>query len=165
MSKRFLQIIFFVTISSCAINKSVQKNHEELVLNGKITRNDLMNKFPWFQDNYNRYHPKDSIIDQIKNFPFELKVIVFMGTWCDDSKDEVPKFFKIADALHLYDAQMNIIALDRNKHCDSVDISPYKITLVPTFIFYKDGNEIGRIIEGPRESIENDLLKMMNDAK
>ena len=165
MSKRIFQMLFCVIISSCAINKSTQKSHEELVLNGRITRNDLANKFPWFQDNYKRYQPKDSVINLIKNFPYELKVTVFMGTWCDDSKDEVPKFFKIADALLFSESQIEIVAVDRDKKCKSVDLTPYKIGLVPTFIFYKNGKEIGRIVESPKETLEKDLLKMMNDAK
>ena len=147
------------------MHKKLPKTADELILDGKITRNDLVNKFPWFQDNYKRYQPKDSVINQIKNFSYELKVTVFMGTWCDDSKAEVPKFFKIADALQFYDAQVEIIAVDKNKQCSSVDISFYKITLVPTFIFYKNGKEIGRIIESPKETLENDILKILSDAK
>jgi hypothetical protein len=165
MIKKSVQILFCVIISSCSIIKTSQKSHEELVLNGKITRNDLMEKFPWFEYNYKRYHPKDSVINLIKEFPYELKVLVFMGTWCDDSKDQVPKLFKIADALQFYGSQIELIAVDRNKHCDSIDISSYKVGLVPMFIFYKNGKEIGRIIESPKVTIENDLLTMMNEAK
>ena len=36
------------------------------------------------------------------------------------------------------------------------------IEKVPTFIFYKNGIEIGRIIESPEKSIEKDFLKILN---
>ena len=36
-----------------------------------------------------------------------------------------------------------------------------RIELVPTIIFYKDGSEIGRIVETPVESMEKDLLKII----
>ena len=164
MFKKVLRLTFCMMIISCSVIKPIPKSQDELVLNGKITRTDLVNKFPWFNDNYIKYHPNDSVINLIKQFPYELKVLVFMGTWCDDSKNEVPKFFKIADTLHFHENQVKLIAVDRNKHCDSVDISSYKIGLVPTFIFYKNEKEIGRIIEAPKETIEKDLLKMLKDA-
>ncbi len=154
-------------ITSCMTHKKLPKVQEEFMLNGKITSNDLIKdiRFPWFQDNYKRYHPNDTAINLIKEFSIDLKVLIFMGTWCEDSKNEVPKFFKIAHALQFYDAQIEMIAVDRNKHCDSMDMSSYKIGLVPTFIFYKEGKEIGRIIETPHETLEKDLLKILNDAK
>ena len=37
-----------------------------------------------------------------------------------------------------------------------------KIELVPTIIFYKDGYEIGRIVETLTESLEKDLLKILS---
>ena len=36
-----------------------------------------------------------------------------------------------------------------------------KIIRVPTFIFYKDEEEIGRYVEYPRESMEKDILKIL----
>jgi thiol-disulfide isomerase/thioredoxin len=165
MFKKGIRIAFCMIFISCSIVKPTSKNHEELVLNGKINQKDLIEKFPWFEDNYKRYFPNDSIINQIKEFPYELKVLVFMGTWCDDSKNEVPKFFKISQALQFHENQVKLIAVDRNKHCDSIDISSYKIELVPTFIFYKNEKEIGRIIESPKETLEKDLLKIMNEAE
>jgi hypothetical protein len=35
------------------------------------------------------------------------------------------------------------------------------ITNVPTFIFYKDGKELNRIVEFPIEDLESDMLKIL----
>ena len=36
------------------------------------------------------------------------------------------------------------------------------IQRTPTFIFFKNGVEIGRIVETPRDSLENDILKIVS---
>ena len=33
---------------------------------------------------------------------------------------------------------------------------------VPTFIFYKDGEELGRIVEYPIQDLESDMLKILS---
>jgi len=35
------------------------------------------------------------------------------------------------------------------------------ITNIPTFIFYKNGKEMHRIVESPMESLEKDMLKII----
>ena len=51
--------------------------------------------------------------------------------------------------------------MDRNKSSSGTEIQSLNIELVPTFIFYKNENEIGRIIETPEISIESDMLKIL----
>ena len=38
----------------------------------------------------------------------------------------------------------------------------FNIERVPTFIFYKEGKEIGRFVEFPQESVEADMLKIVS---
>jgi hypothetical protein len=52
---------------------------------------------------------------------------------------------------------IDIIAVDRKKQASDVDMTPYSIEKVPTFIFYKNGKEVGRIIETPHTTLENDM--------
>ena len=166
MSKKFLKFSFFLIICSCSLSKSTKKVDTELILNGKITRTDLEKNFAWFRFNFKNYKVDSSSINQIKKLmPSDFSMKIFMGTWCEDSKDQVPKFFKVADVLLFSESQITVVAVDRNKKCESVDLAPYKIELVPTFIFYKDGKEIGRIVETPKESFERNLIKILQDAK
>ena len=37
------------------------------------------------------------------------------------------------------------------------------ITNIPTFIFYKDGQELNRIVEFPIEDLETDMVKILNE--
>ena len=57
--------------------------------------------------------------------------------------------------------KLTLIGVSREKKGLSNEAEGLDIEFVPTFIFYKDGKEIGRIVETPAESLEKDLLKIV----
>jgi len=84
-----------------------------------------------------------------------------MGTWCSDSRREVPRFYKILDSLNFPSAKVKLIMVDRKKEAAEVNIASLNIELVPTMIIYNDGLEIGRIVETPKETLEKDLAAIL----
>lgn len=84
-----------------------------------------------------------------------------MGSWCGDSQEQVPRFLKIMDAIGFSENNITIYCVDRNKKTDKGETDNLKITLVPTFIFYKDGKEIGRIVETPKTTLEKEMLEII----
>ena len=86
-----------------------------------------------------------------------------MGTWCDDSKREIPNFYKILDNAKFNYLNLEMVAVDKSKKAKGLE-KGYDIIRVPTFIFYKDGKEIGRFVEHALDgsSIEQDILKIVS---
>ena len=138
-------------------------------LEGVIKLTDLQQEpfSKWFNENYAAAHPNDAVLSKIKPLLKDKKMTIVMGTWCSDSRMWVPYFFRMLDLMNYDDEDVKIIALDRDKTADGVDMSKYKIERIPTFIIYdKSGKELGRIVESPRYSLEKDLLEILNkDAK
>ncbi|MFN4111119.1 MAG: thioredoxin family protein [Ignavibacteria bacterium] len=112
----------------------------------------------WFESEYDYYQPEDSTI-QLINLD-SVKIVCVMGTWCSDSRREVPHFYKILDMLKFDETNLEVYCVDRKKQAEGYDIDQYVIERVPTFIFYKNDSEIGRIIETPQETLERDMLKI-----
>ncbi len=117
----------------------------------------------WFSSSYNSYIVNTRITDEIKvkKLLKDVAVEVFYGSWCPDSHEQVPAFYKITEELELTGDKATYIGLDRNKKSPKGFESGKNITHVPTFIFYKNSEEIGRIIEKPKESLEEDLLNIL----
>ena len=84
-----------------------------------------------------------------------------MGTWCSDSRKEIPVFFKLIDKLRINENSIELIGMTLEKTTpDSLELGQNLIN-VPTFIFKKDGKEINRIVEFPLETIEKDILEIL----
>jgi thiol-disulfide isomerase/thioredoxin len=124
-------------------------------------QSDLFNSF--YEKEYNAYSPETKTMDLIKKNPKLYNIIIYMvmGSWCEDSQQQVPRFFKIIDQIAFDENDMTVFCVDRNKKTPKNETDQYNITLVPTFIFYYHGNEIGRIIEKPKVSLEKDFLSFL----
>ena len=162
MKNKFL---FLVILLLTACGASEQLHTEQYkgkdILVGKGHRSDLEKKYynEWFDANYRDYHPDNQLINKLKPVINDYQIVILMGTWCPDSRLQVPVLCKVLDEAG-YRNQPDIYFVPRPyKHYKPA--KKHKIIRVPTIIVYKDGQEKGRIIEYPMKSIEADLLKIM----
>ena len=115
----------------------------------------------YYKLEYEDYQVNDSLADLIKGKIGNCDIKIVFGSWCSDSEQQLPRFYKIMDHADYDDSRMKVIAVNRSKNTLSVPIDKLDIELVPTFIVYRDGIEIGRIIETPEDSLEEDLWKII----
>ncbi len=117
----------------------------------------------WWNSEYGMYTVDTTTLANIKAPLSPISVKIVLGTWCSDSRREVPRFTKLMEHLKFDFKNISFICVNRNKETEAKnELSALKIEKVPTFIFYKDGTEIGRITESPTESLEKDLVKIIN---
>ncbi len=116
-----------------------------------------------FSEYYRIYQPDKSIISELKKKKQGVEILIVLGTWCSDSQEQVPKFFKILDKIYFSNKNVRMICVSSDKEAGAVETAGYNIQKVPTFIIYRNGKEIGRIIETPYASLEKDLLMFFND--
>ncbi len=115
----------------------------------------------WFNEEYVAYEIDDETLSIIDKIDDKITLECYMGTWCSDSRREVPRFFKILDYLKFDDENLIIVSLDRNKQSPGKEEIGKNIHHVPTLIFYDDGKEIARIIESPINSLEEDFVDIL----
>ncbi|MEN1786343.1 MAG: thioredoxin family protein [Bacteroidota bacterium] len=121
----------------------------------------------WFQSNYDNYVVDSLLLALVQPTLKEHELLLFLGTWCGDSKREVPRLLKILDQLHFPVDKLTMVALDRRK--EQYKKSPegqeegHHIIRVPTLIVLKDGKEVNRIVESPVDSLEEDLFAILTD--
>lgn len=95
----------------------------------------------------------------------DVEVEIYLGTWCGDSRREVPRFVKMLDELQLNRKQLKFIALydftdGKYKQGPKGEEKGKNIHRIPTFIFSRNGKEIGRIVESPINDLETDLAQI-----
>ncbi|MEA3316982.1 MAG: thioredoxin family protein [Bacteroidota bacterium] len=163
-----LFILLFMVVPFISIaqekNKMVYDNESEKnILIGAFNQQSLKDEIcsEWYIPEYDNYVVDDMVLEDLELIDFQNSVInIIMGTWCSDSQREIPRFYKILEYLEFDMDNVKSIAVDRNKEAPGMQISRLNIEKVPTFIFYLDNKEIGRIIESPENSLEHDIVKM-----
>ena len=104
-----------------------------------------------------------TVVNQIKPLLKDVKIKAVMGTWCGDSRREVPQFYKILDLCEFNYKNLEMITVDRTKKSPGNEQEGLEVTHVPTFIFYKNGKEINRYVEFARYSLEKDMLAILKN--
>ena len=113
----------------------------------------------WWNSEYNMYDVDSIDVKKLKLEDVDIKIV--MGTWCSDSRTEVPPFYKILDEINYPYEKVTLINVNRAKQGLENEVEGLDINFVPTFIFYKAREEIGRIIEMPYETLEKDMLEII----
>lgn len=146
-------------------NREFILNNGQIILLGQTDKERLM--LPpfdeWFDHNYQVYQsgqvPVNEAIYKVDS------IEIFMATWCGDSRREVPRFLKIMEELDFGPDKLRIICVDRGwgnyKKSPGGEENGKNIHRVPTFIFYRNGKEMGRIVETPVSSLEEDINEIL----
>jgi thiol-disulfide isomerase/thioredoxin len=133
----------------------------ERMLVGKTSQGSLFRDYPFFWNRYRDYTPRKDVVDKIAGIHGSFDILVFFGTWCKDSVSEVPKILRILDAAGNKDIKLALYGVDRSKKEGLGMSEKFDIQRVPTTIVLRDGKELGRIVEYPEKSNEEDLLRIL----
>lgn len=152
------------------INKKIKNNSSnEEILIGLCNRLGLQSgeNAKWFSDEYGYYNylMERTTLDSIKSVIDSFQITIVMGTWCDDSKEQVPRFYCILDYLKYNSKNLTLYCVDRNKKTMANETDLLEILKVPTIIFYYKSKEIGRIIETPVKTLEKDMVQIIRSEK
>lgn len=157
--KLFVPVLFII-ISGCRIFKNESK---EKIQTGLISLNEVKH-YKWFKQEYKKYNFLKNVTDSLAGAE-SFKITIVGGDWCSDTKIYLPRIIKILEEVKFLEENLKIIFVDRSKQKpEGVDNSfdGLQIKFVPTFIVYDlTGNEIGRIVESPKKTLEEDLLKII----
>ena len=186
--KKLSFIILVLLIVSCK-QTSEKKSTTEDISTEKVTKTEINNSVPdtiddnmmllgivnqkgfendnfieWFKENYNGHILDTLTIKEIKPKLKEVSIKVFMGTWCSDSQREVPALYKVIKEAEFDTANLTMIAVSQEKDTPNQLEKGLNIEYVPTIIFYKNDKEIGRYVELAQETLEKDMLAILNET-
>jgi thiol-disulfide isomerase/thioredoxin len=151
--KKFIAAAFSLVIT---ITTYAQQGYEVLTerpneksYKGTISKEILLadTTFKWYGMNQKGYNPNATALENLLKQKDSVQLLVFMGTWCEDSQNIIPKFYSLTEKAGFADKKITLIGVDRNKKTYSHLTDALNITNVPTIIVYKKGKEIGRVVE------------------
>ncbi|MEQ1676573.1 MAG: thioredoxin family protein [Chitinophagaceae bacterium] len=152
--RKFTLVLIGIILGSATL--VAQNQYQVLVerpneksLKGIISREVLLNdtSFKWYADNLKGYTPNASAQEGLKKNADSIQLVVFMGTWCEDSHNVIPKFYSLLDAAGFPQDRVTLLGVDRQKKTLSHLAEAMNIKNVPTIIVMKNGKEMGRVVE------------------
>lgn len=141
--------------------------HQQKVLKGLLSRADIEadTAFAWFKKNMQYGSADPSAIKTFREKSDSFEVVIFAGTWCEDSQNLLPQFYRLVDKSGFPDSSITLVGVDRNKETLYNLHKVFNIKNVPTFIIMKNGKELGRMIEyGKYGTPDKELSEIVNGA-
>ncbi|MNU13240.1 hypothetical protein D3C71_12770 [compost metagenome] len=147
------------------VNREVETTNDGKMLLGNQLKEQFLKEpySEWYAKEFNEYALDQKAVGELrkKNIT-SYNLIVFIGTWCEDSHRDFPRLMKILEEVKYPDSRLTIIAVNRKKESPTGDEVKYNVSKVPTIIVEKYGKEIGRIIEMPTTGyVERDLVEIL----
>jgi thiol-disulfide isomerase/thioredoxin len=144
----------------------------QVVYKGIFSYHDMEQEptFHWVIQGMDDYKPDAAATEYLQKTSSYYKLLVFMGTWCEDSQNLIPKLYKILQTINVNWEDIMIVGMDRAKTTNTAEgqqlVNEYKVTLVPTIVVLdRDGAETGRITETVKKSVEWDLVGIVGSKK
>lgn len=178
MKKCYLALILIFIFTGCGTAKRISENTDEKkTVTASVNFMEqstwllgyidpvLFSRSPhseWYTKGYDDYQPDQEIIAKLIMLNKDkVSIQIVMGTWCSDSRREVPRFMKILDLWGFDGGNVTFIGVDDTKLAPVGGYEDLGIERVPTFIFLENKVEKGRIIENPLTSLEQDMLNIL----
>lgn len=114
---------------------------------GLTSAEEIKTEHRLFEIYANRYQPDSAAIAFLHSFAEPVHIKILFGTWCHDSKREVPAFMKIMELIDNPHFETEYIGVTKAKKDPEGRTVHLTLERTPTFIIYLNKKEIGRIIE------------------
>ena len=162
-----MKVLLIIILGTLALSDT---NAQNKIIVDSLGRKILVGQFTW--DNWNREMnwqiPQDYCINISNCFHLadlitkkKITFLIFAGSWCSDTKSELPKIIKIFQSCEI--PKYELIGVDRAKYEPSLRFVEYNIERVPTLIILSNNQEIGRIIEYPKKDWLEDIQKIIEE--
>lgn len=129
--------------------ETIKESSGTVIFKGILNKDVLDNEisFKWMKQNTDSYKPDSTCVAMLKNQKDSVYLIVFAGTWCEDTQNILPKFLKLIQEAGFPLTRVNLIGVDRSKKTIGSLSEAMGVYNVPTMIVMKNGKETGRVVE------------------
>lgn len=144
-------------------DRTTDADNGSIIFTGQCSFADLEQEktFTWMAEGVSGYKPGAEAVAQLKKKLPAYNLVIFLGTWCEDSQNLIPKLYKTLKEAGYPMNQVRMYGVNRAKESKYYDHKAYRIDRVPTIILQRGNTEVGRIVEQVQNSIESDLLALI----
>lgn len=132
---------------------------EKQYMRGYYTRASFLKEVQWKDPLAMKYVPDPEWMDSLQTCD-TTDVRIVLGSYCPDSRKWVGRFFNLQNSMPV--RLTELVLVDTTKKDERGFCEQNGVKKIPTFFFYRDGKEIGRIVEKPKGKLEKQLFGIMH---
>jgi len=173
--KYIIPLLFFAFTATNAFSQAQyqivkdEKHPEQVYLVGIINKYLVQNDTAfskWYNSSMSYYTPDTATLATFGKAKKGIQFVVFGGTWCEDTHNLWPVFYRLVDKSGYPEKYITLIGVDRAKTSIEDLHRKWNIVNVPTFIVLQDGKEIGRVVEyGKYGQVDKELGEIVASIK
>jgi len=159
---------------SSAAQEKLQQSHffKSPMLVGVVETEDLRQEpfAEWFDSGYEDYEIQPDALADLSDAAGDdgLSIEIFFGTWCHDSQREVPRVLRILDEAQFPESRVTLYALSDNPGVFKMTPGGHEHDLLihrtATVVVLRNGVEVGRLVEKPSATLEEDLSAILAES-
>lgn len=88
--------------------------------------------------------------------------MIFGGSWCMDTHQQLGMIMAILEQAEVPESRVKLYGVDRSKTEPSGAAVKHAIQRVPTMVVVSDKGEVGRIVEYPQTTWEDDMIRILS---
>ncbi|MEQ8524123.1 thioredoxin family protein [Gracilimonas sp.] len=154
----FIAIVLAGLISS----RDVKAQQNDLI--GPVVKEEILANDRIYQIYIDRYEPNEEAVRYLSAYQDSVKLMVFVGSWCRESKKYIPGLMKTIELSGAANMDIQYIGVDRQKKIPESFLKKFDIKYIPSVLVLKGNKELGRIEEKPHQLIETDLVQILESG-
>jgi thiol-disulfide isomerase/thioredoxin len=158
-----ITLLFLVVLGLFLLGAGPPTEQPDLM--GRITIAELYRAFPVFREDAEAYHPQTDALRTIGRTRTPTRIVAFLGTWCLASQGEIPALLKTLELAANPGITLEIYAVDHYMDDGTGLAATMGVVASPTVVVFQGGREVGRIRGLARESMEEDLARILDTAR
>lgn len=158
-------ILFFCltfTISAPLVAQEDAAPKPEKYVLGWVPVDSIYHGMPMLKPDEENYILDSVAMAELSGCHNPTEILVFFGSWCKDSKRELPRFLAALHGTPNGFFNVRFLGMDRTKKDGEGFAERFHVTNIPTFVFLRDEFEVGRIVEEPVEALEKEWVKILH---
>ena len=156
-----IAVLTFVASACAPLYRIVQDDIARAVV-GRISWREWQREAEWTSYTDTTYKPDAASLKSLTSLITpEISFRLIAGTWCDDSREEMPRLFPLLTVIGVNTDAVELWGVSRSKREPTAIVQTNTIEYVPTLVVIRSGKEIGRIVEHPKTSWEADLKAIL----
>lgn len=146
-----------------AVRPAKDSGLPELV--GILSPQAIVGKLPRWRTAHKQASPDPEMSKKLASVGHGADVGVYLGTWCTDSRREVPRLWRALEIAGENHFVVRYVGMDRQRHTPAGLPAGLELDFVPTIVVTRNGRELGRIVESAPRGIETELFALLSGER